>query len=144
MLCTAGLNIQLQLLSDPIEKSHMVKGEEGWVPYIQTRWAESRRVKEYTKANRKLKSNSPAKHRSLLGPECENWSFVHTGKMSSHRRCSSVTSPKEKVRAAALPGNAERQLGDGTGFWRKLVFFLPKVSPLPFSLEKRTEHKQAR
>lgn len=48
-------------------------------------------------------------------------------------------SPTPKTRreaAAALPSNAERQLRDGTGFWRKLVLFLPKVSPLPFSLEK--------
>lgn len=100
MLCTAGPNIQVQILSDPIEKSHTVKGE-GCVPHMQTRWAESRRVEVFTKANRKLKTNSSAKHQSLLGPRCEHWSFVHTGKTCSHRRCRSVTYPKDKARSSS-------------------------------------------
>lgn len=70
--------------TDPI-RSHgeesLVKGEKGWELRMQTRWAESRRVKVSRKAYGKLRITSSAKHWNLLGPSvttackalCTHW-----------------------------------------------------------------------
>lgn len=64
-LCTAGLNMQLLIPSEPTDKTHVVRTGE-W-KLCANPMSRKQKVQLSTEAQRKLRATSPAKHCSLPG-----------------------------------------------------------------------------